>query len=358
MSAPVPVLDAQVGLRVGSLEVDAALTVAGGETVALVGPNGAGKTTVLRAIAGLLPLARGHVRLDGRALDDPSTGVRVPPQERGIGVVFQDLRLFPALDVRDNVAFGLEARGVARREARASADGWLERLGLTAVAAARPHELSGGQAQAVALARALAVEPRLLLLDEPFAALDVQRRGEARAALRQRLAGFGGARLLVTHDPIDALVLADRLVILEHGRVTQAGPTAEVVARPRSRYAAELVGVNLLLGRRTGPTTAALDGTGTTLTVAEPLDTDAVAIAVRPQAVALFTARPVGSPRNVWPATVAAVEGDRDHVRVRLAGAVPLTAEVTPAAVAELGLQPGTEVWAAVKASDVVAYPR
>jgi len=357
-AAAVPVLDARVGLTVGALAVDATLRADPGEVLALVGPNGAGKTTVLRAIAGLAGLAHGHVRLDGAVVADPAAGVHAPPQARRVGVVFQDRRLFPALDARDNVAFGLQARGRSRADARAEAERWLSRFGLGARADARPHELSGGEAQAVALARALAVEPRLLLLDEPFSALDVQRRSEARAALLAQLADFDGAVVLVTHDPLDALVLAERIVILEGGRVTQEGATVEVVARPRSRYAADLVGVNLLVGARIDAHRAAVEGTGAVLTVAEPLPADDVVLTCRAQAVALFAERPVGSPRNVWAATVGAVEGDRDRVRVRLDGPVPVTAEVTPAAVAELGLRPGAPVWAAIKAAELAATPR
>ncbi len=344
-------------LRRGALHLEVALEVADGEVVALLGPNGAGKTTALRAIAGLLAIDGGRIELDQQVLDDPVEGVFVPPDERHIGVVFQDHLLFPRLSALENVAFGLRARGMGKQEARAIAAGWLDRVGLSDHAGDRPGSLSGGQAQRVALARALAPSPRLLLLDEPLAALDASRRAEVRSDLRAHLRTFPGARLLVTHDPVDAVVLADRLVILEHGRVAQAGTTAEVVAQPRSRFVADLVGLNLLHAVRTGDHTARLE-TGTTLTVADPLAADDLAIALRPQAVALHRHRPDGSARNTWEATVAGLEGDRDRVRVRLEGAVPVTAEVTPAAVADLALQVGTSVWASVKAVDLVAYRR
>jgi molybdate transport system ATP-binding protein len=351
------VLRVDLRLQRGTLALDLALDVADGEVVALLGPNGAGKTTALRALAGLEPIDGGRIELDGRVLDDPAAGVFVAPHEREIGVVFQDHLLFPRLSALDNVAFGLRARGMAKAEARAVAAGWLDRVGLAAQAADRPAALSGGQAQRVALARAVASSPRLLLLDEPLAALDASRRVEVRTELRGHLATFPGARLLVTHDPVDAVVLADRLVILEQGRVAQAGTTAEVVARPRSRFVADLVGLNLLHAVRVGDHTARLD-TGAELTTADPLPTSDLAIAVRPQAVALHRQRPDGSPRNAWEATVSGLEGDRDRVRVSLGGPVPLTAEVTPAAVADLGLRPGARTWASVKAVDLVAYPR
>ncbi|HKH24433.1 MAG TPA: ABC transporter ATP-binding protein [Acidimicrobiales bacterium] len=350
-------LRATIGLALGDLDVDVDLAVADREVVALLGPNGAGKTTVLRGIAGLHPLDRGSIEVDGRALDDPATGVFVPTAERPIGVVFQDYLLFPRMSALENVAFGLRARGVPKAQARARAEGWLERVDLADHAAARPRALSGGQAQRVALARALATEPRVLLLDEPLAALDAGARLHVRAELRRHLASFGGARLIVTHDPVDAMVLADRLVVIERGRVTQTGTAADVTRHPRSRYVAELVGVNLLHGVAAGEHAVRLAG-GAELVVADPLPGHDVAVALRPQAVALHRGQPEGSPRNTWPATVADLEADRDRVRVQLDGSIPLVAEVTPAAVADLDLVPGAAVWASVKAVDLTAYER
>ncbi|HKE73274.1 MAG TPA: ABC transporter ATP-binding protein [Acidimicrobiales bacterium] len=350
-------LAADVRLRLGELDLALEVEVADGEVVALLGPNGAGKTTALRAIAGLLPLDEGRVAVGDRVLDEPATGTFVPTAERPVGVVFQDYLLFPRMTALDNVAFGLRARGVARSEARARAAGWLERVGLADQAGARPRRLSGGQAQRVALARALATEPQVLLLDEPLAALDARTRLHVRAELRRHLATFPGARLLVTHDPVDALVLADRIVVLEAGRVSQEGTTAEVARRPRSAYVAELVGVNLLLGRAAGGRTVRLPS-GAEVVTADPLPGTDLAVAVRPQAVTLSPHQPEGSARNAWPLTVADLEADHDRVRVRLAGPVDLVAEVTPAAVAELGLAPGQELWASVKAVDLAVYER
>jgi molybdate transport system ATP-binding protein len=351
------VLDAAIRLRLGELDLDVSITVGDGEVVALLGPNGAGKTTVLRAIAGLVPLAGGQVLVDDRALDDPAAGVFVPTSRRPIGFVFQDYLLFPRMTALDNVAFGLRARGLGRSEARQRAAGWLDRVGLADHAGAKPRALSGGQAQRVALARALATEPRVLLLDEPLSALDARSRLHVRAELRRHLATFAGARLLVTHDPVDAMVLADRLVVLEYGRVTQDDTTAEVTRHPRSGYVAELVGVNLLVGTATGDHTVRL-ASGAELTVADALPGDDVAVAVRRQAITLSRHQPEGSARNAWPATVADVEGDGERVRVMLAGGLPVVAEVTPAAIAELELAPGTPVWASVKAVDLAVYER
>jgi molybdate transport system ATP-binding protein len=349
------VLHAAIGVQLGDFRLDITLDVSDGEVVALLGPNGAGKTTALRAIAGLQPLENGRIELDGIVLDDPAADVFVPTAERPIGVVFQDYLLFPRLSALDNIAFGLRARGHDKATARHRAHEWLDRFALAEQAHAKPRTLSGGQAQRVALARALATDPRLLLLDEPLAALDAGTRVQVRAELRRHLATFHGARLLVTHDPVDALVLADRLVIVERGHITQTGTPADVTARPASRYVAQLVGINLLHGTTIGEHTVRL-ATGAELTVADPLPGPDVALAIRPQAIALHRQRPDGSPRNTWAATIADVEADRDRVRVTLTGPVAATAEVTPAAVAELDLAPGVSVWATVKAVDLTAY--
>ena len=235
-----------------SFTLDASISAAPGEVLAVLGPNGAGKSTLLRAVAGLLSIDSGRLELDGAVLDDPATGVFVVPERRRLGVVFQDHRLFPHLRVLDNVAFGPRSQGVPRAEARASAARWLSRLGIADLARRRPARLSGGQAQRVALARALACEPAALLLDEPLAALDVQTRAEVQGELREHLDGFAGPTLLVTHDPIEALLLATRIVVLEQGRVAQQGTPAEITSRPATPYVARLVGMNLYAGHAAG----------------------------------------------------------------------------------------------------------
>jgi molybdate transport system ATP-binding protein len=349
-------LDARLELAREGFRLAADLQIAPGEVVALLGPNGSGKTTIVRALAGLVALDAGHVRLDGEPLDDPAGGRFVPSERRSVSVVFQDYLLFPHLSAADNVAFGLRARGTSKRDARSAAAQWLDGFGLTDKATVKPGRLSGGQAQRVAIARALAPAPRLLLLDEPLAALDAGNRNDVRRDLRRHLAGFPGVRLLVTHDPVDAYALADRVVVLEAGRVSQTGDIAQVTAHPRSRYVADLVGVNLLAGDlRHGVLTTASGGV---VVVADLEIPDGPALAaVRPQAVALHSDQPHGSPRNCWPATVAEVDQHADRVRVRLDGSLPITAEITPAALAELRLAPGSAVWASVKATEVTAYP-
>jgi len=323
---------------------------------ALLGPNGAGKTTVLRALAGLLPLAEGRVVLDGRLLEQAGRErrVRVPAERRPVGVVFQDYLLFPHLGAVENVAFGLRSRGMRRAEARRVAAIWLERMGLAGVGDARPGTLSGGQQQRVALARALATDPRMLLLDEPLAALDVSIRAEVRRDLRRRLREFDGVNLLVTHDPLEAIALADRLIVIEGGRIVQAGTPAEVTERPRSAYVADLVGVNLLRGRADD---GAVELAGGGHLGAVGAGSGEVFAVIAPRSVSLWRSRPDGSPRNVWRGRASGLDLLGDRVRVRIEGQPTLVAEVTTAAVAELHLAEGTEVWVSVKATDVRVYP-
>jgi len=344
----------------GVVELDAfrlelALTAEPRAVLAVLGPNGAGKSTLLRLVSGLLPLNAGTVRIGADVVDDPSRAVFVPPQERRVGVVFQDHRLFPHLRVLDNVAFGPRSRGVPRPDARAAAAEWLERLGLAELAARRPRQLSGGQAQRVALARALASEPAALLLDEPLAALDVQTRAEVQGELREHLREFAGPTLLVTHDPIEALLLAGRILVLERGRVVQEGSPAEITSRPLTPYVARLVGMNLYEGRSAGAAVA-LDGGGHLVAADAP--PGRVLVAVRPSAITVHTEQPHGtSARNAWPGRVAGLAPLGDRVRVSVSGAPAATVDVTAAAVAELALAPGAPVWLPAKAPDVTAYP-
>ncbi|MBB6350026.1 ABC transporter ATP-binding protein [Nonomuraea muscovyensis] len=327
--------------------LDITLDVAPGEVVALLGPNGAGKTTALRALAGLTATSGGQISLDGRPLHT------LAAERRPIGMVFQNYLLFPHLSALDNVAFGPRCHGVSKAEARRTAAALLERVGLADRAAARPSQLSGGQAQRVALARALAVRPRLLLLDEPLAALDAHTRLEIRSHLRRHLTDFDGATVLVTHDPLDAMVLADRLIVIEDGAVVQQGTSAEVAGHPRTDYVARLVGLNLYRGQADGGHVMVGE---LLLSAAEHLDGPAF-VAFPPSAVALYRSRPDGSPRNLWQARIEGIERHGDNVRVHLDGPIAAFADITPAAVADLDLSPGQRIWASVKATETHAYP-
>ena len=304
------------------------------------------------------PLTDGHVTVDGdRTLDDPTARRWTPTERRPIGVVFQDYLLFPHLTALDNVAFGPRRHGVDRARTRGpSAADWLARVGLAEHARRKPRQLSGGQAQRVALARALAVAPDLLLLDEPLAALDARTRLDTRAELHRHLADHPGATLLVTHDPLDALVLADRLVIVEDGAVVQEGDAATITARPRTDYVARLVGLNLYRGRGRRPHRARSSG-GLTLTVDRPGATATRSSRSRRPPSRCTRERPDGSPRNTWPATITGIQRHGDNLRVQLDGPIVAAADITPAAAAHLDLAPGRQVWAAVKATETRAYP-
>jgi molybdate transport system ATP-binding protein len=306
--------------------LDAAVSAEPGAVVAVIGPNGAGKTTLLRAVAGLVEM-QGEVTVDGESWTTPRRLVR----ERRLGFVFQDQSLFPHLSALDNVAFGLRARRTPRRAAEAAAHGWLDRFGIDDLANRRPGELSGGQAQRVAIARALAPDPSLLLLDEPFAGLDVGVATSLRLELARHLRDFAGVTLLVTHDALDALTLADQVLVLDGGSVAQAGTPREVAARPRTDHVARLVGLNVI---RDGDTYRSFS----------------------PRAVTVSLNRPEGSARHQWTGPVVSAVPHGDAVRLLVSADPDLLADVTPAAAAELGLTPGSQVWLSVKATAVEAY--
>lgn len=343
-------LEAGFTVRRGSFSLALELSVPSGTTAALLGPNGAGKSTALTAIAGLLPIDSGRIGLAGVVLDDPASDVFVPAVERRVGVVFQDRLLFPHLTAVENVAFGLRSRGVGREEARGRSREWLARLGLEGLDGRKPRELSGGQAQRVAMARALAADPRLLLLDEPLAALDVTARAELRRMLETHLGGFEGPRLLITHDPVEAFQLADTVHVIEGGRVTQTGSPDDIRLRPRTPYAADLGGSNLFTGTASGD---AVDLGTLTLQLADDRVQGAVRVTIRPMAVSVHRESPRGSQRNRWRTAVERVEDLGSRVRILTGPPLPLVIEMTRGAVAELALRPGVEAWVAVKATDI-----
>lgn len=344
-------LEATFMVRRGeSFRLELSLSVAPGRTVALLGPNGAGKSTAVAVLAGLLPIDRGRVALTGITLDDPDRKVFVPPDARRVGVVFQDYLLFPHLSVIDNVAFGLRSRKVSRDESLGRAGEWLDRMGLGPQARRKPGDLSGGQAQRVALARALVIEPDLLLLDEPLSALDVTTRVQLRRALSEHLEAFAGPRLFITHDPTEAFLLADEIHILEGGRVSQAGTAEEIRLRPRTRYAADLAGSNLVAG-------IAGDGVVDTgahlLHIADHEINGSVLVTIRPSAISVHLREPEGSPRNAWKTTVDLVEHLGERARLRTGGPLQLAVEVTDDAARALNLVEGTPVWVSIKATEI-----
>ncbi len=354
-------LSVDVVTRRGEFTVRAAFEAEAGQTVALVGPNGAGKSTLVASVAGLQPPAEGRIELDGSTLDDAATGTYVQPERRPIGVVFQDLLLFPHLSALENVAFPLRAQGVERSQARRRAEELLARLDVGDRSGARPRDLSGGEAQRVALARALAAEPALLLLDEPLSALDVGARARVRDLIREELASFPGVRLLVTHDPVEAGTLADRLVLLEDGRVTQIGTPEEIRSTPRSRYAADFVGVNAFTGTlepfEEGAGRIRVDEAELIVPWPEGFDGGRVIALLRPADVTLSPEPPSGSARNVFGGRVTTIAIEGERARVRLATTPPIAAEITLGSLERLGLREGGEVWASFKAVQVQVVP-
>ena len=346
-------LTANIKLRRGSFTLDAQFEARAGEPLALIGPNGSGKSTIASAIAGVLPIDDGTIECEGVTFDNGRR--RLPPQRRNVGVVFQDRLLFPSMTVRDNVAFGLRARGQSKQSASANASMWLDRLDLTPLAERRPDSLSGGQAQRVALARALAIEPGILILDEPLAALD----------------DFAGITLCITHDPVEARTLAPRIAVIEDGAITQTGAADDLQRTPRSAFAASFVGINLFEGalslrsekpailgaKRVGDTDTASAAEIRIATTKLP-DSAQVFAALHPRAVILSHDRPSTSARNAFRCEVASIDPIEGALRVALTGALAMTAEITDEAKRELNLAVGASIWASFKATEVAVYRR
>ena len=342
----------QAQLRVIDRGLDVSFDVPTGRTVALLGPNGAGKSTLLACLAGLLRPDSGQVSLEGRVLQATDPAVWIPPHHRGVALLAQEPRLFPHLSVIDNIAFGPRSSGMPRRQARAVAGEWLGEVGLLELADRRPRELSGGQAQRVAVARALATDPKLLLLDEPLSSLDVETGPAVRQLLRRVL--VDRTTVLVTHDILDVILLADDVAIVESGRIVERGQTAHVLTRPTSDFAARSAGLNLVRGTVQGSAVCSDGGLRVEGLSEEPLTEGRRAVAVfSPSAVSVYREAPAGSPRNTITAWVTELEPRGHQIRVRTE---QLAADVTPAAVAELNLSPGTPVVLSVKASEVAVY--
>lgn len=338
--------------------LDVSFTVGAGEVLALLGPNGAGKSTTAAVIAGLLRGDPATVRVGDQTLTDTSRGVFVPVHQRRVGLLSQDPLLFPHMNALDNVRFATGRATSRRRRDRARALGWLAQVGGADLAERMPGELSGGQAQRVALARALAAEPEVLVLDEPLAGLDVAAAAAVRAQLRPVLSQGGRASVLITHDLLDVLGLADRVAVLEDGRIAESGTPADVLAAPRSAFGARIAGVNAVRGVMVSPGVLVNGGQSWHGVAAEPLDRGADAVAVfAPASVAVYLEQPHGSPRNCIFVSVRALEVVGGVVRVRGVAVddetAVIAAAVTPEAVADLRIGVGDRVWFTVKAQEI-----
>lgn len=348
----------RVQAKLAARAVDLDVAVDDGEVLAVLGPNGAGKSTLLSLIAGLLrPDEGGRIELGGTVVTDTSAGKFVPVHARGVAMLSQDAMLFPHMTVTANVAYAPRCKGQSRSASRATARRWLDIVDATHLADRKPTQLSGGQAQRVAVARALAAEPRVLLLDEPMAALDVTAAPALRRLLRDTLRGQGRTAIVVTHDLLDALTIADRVIVIEDGRVVESGPSRAVLTAPRSAFAARIAGVNLIPGVATAPGVIRT-AWGTDIFGAGDLTPGSPAIALfQPSAVAVHVDAPHGSPRNVIPVTIGEIDMHGTVVRVRGIdqpdGGTGLAADVTAAAVADLDLAPGRSVYFVVKAQEV-----
>ncbi|TAM66044.1 MAG: ATP-binding cassette domain-containing protein [Microbacteriaceae bacterium] len=357
---PAPALQAELVVTRGAFTLDVELMVGDGETVALLGPNGAGKSTLLAALSGLIVPASGTVTVAGRTVTRRTTSARivaVPPERRRIGLLSQEPLLFPHLNALENVAFGRRAQGMPRQEALRDAAEWLSAVDLAEFGARKPAALSGGQQQRVAIARALAARPDVLLLDEPLAALDVQTAAHVRRLLAERLREAGTTTIIVTHDVLDAIALADRCAILQEGHIIDDGPMSRVLAHPKNQFIAALVGVNLLTGVSDGAGgVRRLNGNvvrGQFVAGERVPAGHAVSAVFAPSAIRVRALSEAGSRPNQFIVTVGALEPAAGGIRVRLVEEPDLIVELPPAAAIDLQLQPGVQLSAWIEPAAV-----
>ena len=323
------------------------LSIPRGSLIALLGPSGCGKTTTLRMVAGLEHPDSGRILVDGRDV------TRLPPYERRMGVVFQSYALFPHMSVAANVAFGLRMQGVAAAERARRASEALAMVGLSAHAAKRPRQLSGGQQQRVAVARALAIEPDVLLLDEPLSALDAKLREELRVEMRILQRRVGATAVFVTHDQAEALAMADLVAVMHAGRVAQLGTPEDVFERPATPFVADFVGRSARFSGVAGPGGVSL--AGASLRAAAP-SSGPVQVFVRPHRIGLLRAGDTAD--NILEGTVTALDYTGEIVQVVVdtpQGRVPVDVSTTTAG--WRGLQPGTAARVGWAAADTLCFP-
>lgn len=347
-------LDANVQAAVGRFALACELRVELGRTVALVGASGAGKTSLLRTIAGLLRIQRGRIACGDECWFDSERNIFVPPQARSCGFVFAEYALFGHLSALENVAFGLRAVGSKRSFAHERAREVMDGFGILSLADRTAASLSSGEMQRVAIARALAPLPAVVLLDEPLSAIDVERRPPVRDALLRYIADSGAAAVVVTHDPVEAMLFAEQLIVLEHGAVVQRGSASELRERPRSSYVAAFSDVNLYQGMAHPEAggVSVVEVNGAALTILGSW-TGHVAIVVDPDSVVLSKTRPASSARNCLMGPVMYAVPDGSAVRVSVASSPPIVARITSQSAADLEIRPAAQVVATFKASEV-----
>ncbi len=347
-------LQVDVQAAIGRFALACDLRVEAGHAVALVGASGAGKTSALRAIAGLVRPQRGSILYGKECWSDSERHIFVPPQGRSCGFVFAEYALFGHLTAFENVAFGMRACGTARSFARTRARELMERFGVLPLAGRAAASLSSGEMQRVAIARALATSPAVLLLDEPLSAIDVERRPPVREALLRHIVDSGTATVVVTHDPVEAMLFADQLIVLERGAVVQRGSASELRERPRSSYVAAFSGVNLYQGtahpEAGGVSIVQINGTPLTILGSW---TGHVAVVIDPDSIVLSKARPDSSARNCLIGPVIHAFPDGSAVRVSIASSPPIVARITSQSAADLEIKPGADVVATFKASEM-----
>jgi molybdate transport system ATP-binding protein len=339
----------------GDFTLNIDTTISAGTVTAVLGPNGSGKSTLLRTLAGLQEIDSGEIRFGDRVVN-AAPSIHVPPQDRSVGVVFQDYALFPHLSVAENIAFGPRSAGASKKDAEMQSRAHMSSLGITELADRKPGQISGGQGQRVALARALATQPDLLLLDEPLAALDAQTRESVRGELDRQIKAFVGCVVFVTHDPLDAMLLADRVIVLENGVISQVGTPGELAARPATSYVASLMGVNLIRGNAHGGALH-VDGGGVLQIPQHSLEGEVLAV-LRPEAITLHMNEPEGSARNVWKGTVSGLAPMHDRIRVSVEASPTVVATITHASLADLKLAVGTSIWVSAKTLSIEAFPK
>lgn len=343
-------LSAQVAVRRPAFTLSASLDVSAGETLCVVGAPGAGKSTLVRALAGVTR-SDSAITLAGRRIE------RLAPEDRRIGTVFQERYLFPHLSALDNVAYPIRAGGIRARHARRRADEILARVGASATSSQMPDRLADGETTRVALARALAAQPLLLVVDEPFANLEAAARPQVRSSLATAVEGYKGPSIVLTREPFEALLVRGRIAVVEHGHITQTGTIDELRARPATRFVAALAGLSVISGRLgMSEDQMIMETEGDPIVVETGYAGPAYAI-VRAQSISLYRRAPEGSPANALRRTIASIGIEGQRALVTLQGEPTLTAEITAASAVRMSLQPGDEVVAVFKATDIEVWP-